>query len=155
MSVSQRNVILAWTSLWIYIPVILSHQSLPCILLLVFSGTLSLLHWTHNKTGDWLHIADIVSAFILASSLIYQLLEANRIFTCIFLSGGLLLFFILQRHSQTVKTVDWRLTTLYHLIFRYFGFWLAMSVHHHSETNISSWFLLTVGYVLHIFWLSA
>lgn len=153
MRLSQRNVILAWTSLWIYIPAIFSRQSLPCILLLVLSGTFSLMHWTHNKTGDWLHLADILSAFVLACSLIYQLLEAHRIFTCIFLSSGLLYFFILQRHSQKGKNIDWRRTTLYHLIFRYVGFWLAMAVHH-SETNTSTWFLLTVGYVLHIFWLS-
>ena len=164
ISLPHRFYILAWTSLWIYVPAIVwfIRRQLPfldCLMLLV-SGTASILHWTKNKSNDWRHITDLVSAVILAVSLTYRLLQRHRFIVCSVLSGGLVVFFALQRFAQRkgLQDVNWTLVTTLHVIFRYIGFWLAMAVHLPFDWTVSSYsllvVLLTTFYVLHIVWLS-
>lgn len=163
VTLAQRYYILAWTSLWIYVPAVVWLIRFPSplhpwyFLLLLLSGTFSILHWTENKTGDWRHRADLVVAIVLAISLTYHLLKTGRFLICGFLSGGLSLFFILQRLAQHAKDVNWAWVTFLHIIFRYLGFWLAMSVHLSDAWELHAyvglWAFLTSIYILHIVWL--
>lgn len=155
-SVSSRQRILAWTSLWIYVPSIVWIIRFPSpvpfwyFILLPISGTLSLLHWLNNSNGDWRHIADVTVAVVLAISLSYRLVETKRNLECACFCGGMASFFIFQRIAQRVTNVHWGLVTLFHVLFRYFGFWLAMAVHLSEIRNYTLWSTLTILYIIHI-----
>jgi len=148
---TQRCHILAWTSLWIYIPAFISNQHWVDFSLLVLSGTFSLLHWTRNRTGDWRHMGDIAFGVLLAITLNYRLLRARRIVTCLSLGGIQCILFFSQRIAQMQKPIQWKTVTYIHLAFRYAGFWLAMAVR--LPDTWYHWFGLTIPYIAHIFWL--
>lgn len=150
----QRCYILAWTSLWIFLPAILFDVSWLDFVLLLLSGVFSIAHWTNNNTGDWRHIGDISIAVCLAASLIYRLIKTTRIVACIGLGGAFGAFFALQRFAQARRSLDWGFVTVLHLLFRYIGFWLAMTALAPANWNsISKWGGLTFLYWLHILWL--
>lgn len=165
MTIGRRNHILAWSSLWIYVPAavwLLSDRSVPLwhVALLLLSGTLSLLHWTNNTAGDWRHRLDIAAAVVLAFALAFRLFITNQrriiggMIVC-----GMTVFFVAQRRYQTRKEASpWGATTLLHIIFRYFAFWLAMAVHLEPfqldvRDVLIVLVILTTLYVLHISWL--
>lgn len=165
--IKQRDRILAWTSLWIYVPASIlmldpefytpvSMTSLLLVFLLITSGSFSLLHWNNNVSGSWLHIADFTSGVLLACFIVYNLVEFGRILTCSILAVGMFTFFILQRLEQNKRPVDWNRVTTLHLIFRYFGFWLAMEFVSPFSGHTGDFIIRIVlhsAYVLHIAWL--
>lgn len=163
-SLAERNYVLAWTSLWIYVPALCwaLHDtpsiSYWCISLLPISGTLSIAHWSYNSANSWLHILDIAMAIMLALQLSYQLLIARKYIIWLTLFGGFIIAFVMQRLQQMRDEINWNTTTLLHLIFRYFGFWLAMAVHLPADLSYISWIITIVSltwlYVLHIMWLT-
>jgi hypothetical protein len=153
MTLDRRCHILAWTSLWIYVPFFiwcrLRIAPLYCAALLPVSGTISILHWKNNRTGDWRHRLDIFVAVLLCGILTYQLLITGRYVICTVLVFGQLGFFCRQRYIQRYNPVCWRETTQLHLMFRYIGFWLAMAVHMpHSGPLL--FIALSISYMLHI-----
>jgi hypothetical protein len=165
----QRCHILAWTSLWIYLPFFIwgwlrlfepeKYAPMYCAILLPLSGTVSIIHWKNNHTGDWRHCLDVCLAILLCIIFNFRIIIMGRYLVCFFISLLQLSFFISQRLEQRKRTICWKKVTILHLSFRYMGFWLAMIVHishiHFSMfINLSMVLGLTLIYILHIKWLS-
>ena len=167
-SVVQRNHVLAWTSLWIFVPFFVwlgchviglppgssAFYAYP----LVVSGVASISHWTDNVTGDWKHRADLGCATFLLCIFTFRLLSTGQTGTAAALSSGLIVCFFLQRYTQTIRPVNWGKVLVYHSLFRYLAFWLSMSVHLPDVLTTASLLpgivvVLTMFYVLHIKWL--
>lgn len=168
VSLEQRFHILAWTSLWLYVPPIVwwltrEINNVPLIyaIFIPLSGTLSLVHWTDNHPNSKKHKMDLYVAISLACMLTYRLIDTGRMLVCSCIVTCLMLFFILQRYAQRDKhnnnIVDWSMVTLFHLLFRYFAFWLAMAVHLPTtwpwELYAIVCALLTIIYISHVMYL--
>jgi membrane associated rhomboid family serine protease len=68
-----RNNILKWALLWIFVPTVYYECAMGYIILFLFGGTVSIIHWNNNHTMNWQHIFDMVFGVILACILIDQL----------------------------------------------------------------------------------
>ena len=142
----NRNWILAWTSLWIYLPAMihLLQRDWFAFVLLSASGSFSILHWLDNKPYSVNHCLDI--AFGVAN----VIRIGWSVYTFPFLG-----FFCVQRWLQIEKDVDWETVTVVHLCFRYIGFWMAMTIC--CSWNTINWLVLPLSFVyaLHIMYLWA
>ena len=136
----NRNWILAWTSLWIYLPAMihLLQRDWFAFVLLSASGSFSILHWLDNKPNSVFHCLDI--AFAVGNVI---RIGWNYVMIPFFL------LFALQRWMQT-RNVDWDIVTMIHLLFRYTGFWMAMTVCCCWQTVLWLVLPLTCAYVSHI-----
>ena len=158
MDFQHRAYIIEYSSIWIFLPFLIwlwkwvKGVAAPfyTAIFLPITGIASMLHWNNNHTGDWKHNFDVVSSTTLIILLSYRLIETHRIQLCSLLLSGIIGFFIIQRYLQIERVLSWDIITCIHLLFHYFIFLLAMSVH---EPNITYILLITIFIILHMIWL--
>jgi len=158
MDFAHRAYIIKWSSIWIFLPFFIwiwkrikgSTVPLYAAIFLPITGIASMLHWNNNHTGDWRHKFDLLSSTTLIILLAYRLIETHRIQLCSVLLSGIIGSFIIQRYLQIERGLSWDIITCIHLVFHYFIFLLAMSVH---EPNITYILIITIFIILHMIWL--
>ena len=114
-------------------------------MLLPFSCGISIKHWRHNMRGSIIHRLDMSLATLSLTTHIWFIVCIKRVFVAACLSLALVFFFALARltkQNYTPKSgyvdmekhihINWGVAMIFHTIFRYFAFWIAMYSHSYS-----------------------
>ena len=154
----QHKYILGLTSLWIYIPLILNiyengitKYNFFYNILLFITCKISTIFWGYFFYGSLLHKLDRFFATFLIIVLDYLALYNLNYINCILIIFIPLFFYIAYYYSLINKQNK---NLIYHIIFRYFGFWLVMNIFLNNIINFINFILFSIFYLLYILKLS-
>ena len=150
----QHKYILGLTSLWISIPLILNiyengftKYNFFYNILLFITCKISTIFWGYFFYGSLLHKLDRFFATLLIIVLDYLALY-NLNYINIILIILIPAFFYIGHHYHLIKKQNKVL--IYHIIFRYFGFWLTMNIFLTNTINYINFILFSIFYLLYI-----
>ena len=154
----QHKYILGLTSLWLYIPLILNiyengntNYNFFNNILLFITCKISTIFWGYFFYGSLLHKLDRFFATFLIIVLDYLALYNLNYINSILIIFIPLFFYIAYYYSLINKQNK---NLIYHIIFRYFGFWLVMNIFLNNIINFINFILFSIFYLLYILKLS-
>lgn len=160
----KNKLILGITSLWMILPLThgickwiqneigIGHKSL--IIILTCSCISSLIFWFNARNDTFFHKLDKLCAINYIGCIIITTLyqNSNKILSidvCIFLLFSIIISFLLGDICFKIKKYNYQL--LFHILFRYFGYWWGHLLLVIEDKNFSyAITILSVGYFGHI-----
>jgi hypothetical protein len=161
----QHDFVLGWTSLWILGPMImrecLSHATDARVVPRWFSATMvlatvaSILHWQNNKPYDARHYLDLALSGLTVGAHFFHLWALERLLHGLLFAALIAAFLrqsrLAKKHRfENPGLVHWPRAMGYHLLFRYFAFWLLVCAHSFGSwltqgLSLAGWVVFVAG----------